>query len=45
VRDVFSADYAFEACVGHAGSAEAREFGGRNAGAKFGNDLGAVVVA
>lgn len=45
VRDIFGTDDAFEACVGHAGSAEASEAGGRDAVAKFGYDLCAVVIA
>jgi hypothetical protein len=45
VRDIFGADDALLAGGLHGGAAEAGEGGGGYAGAEFGDDLGAVVVA
>jgi hypothetical protein len=45
VGDIFGADDAELAGVGHLGAAEAGEGGGWQARAQFGDDLGAVVVA
>jgi uncharacterized protein YdeI (YjbR/CyaY-like superfamily) len=45
VGDVFGADDAILAGVGHFLASEAEEFGLGHSGAKFGDDLGAVVIA